>query len=390
MVSVTRAVFGDLPLGAGTVEKFQLQSDQLRVDIISWGCTITALEVKDRQGRASDLVLGFAELEGYLQKQPYFGAVVGRVANRIAKGTFTLDGKEYQLAINNGPNSLHGGVRGFDKVLWTPQVLSNGVEFSRVSPDGEEGYPGELKVWVTYTLDGGELVINYRAQASQTTPVNLTNHSYFNLAGQGSPNIYDHEVTIEADTFLPVDETLIPTAVPLGALFTLCGYERLMCPLPPSDCKRLKKAGHVSSMYQLCPAQCLAYREVAPVQGTAFDLRKPVELGKHLQEFHMNGFDHNFCLKGSKEKRFCARVHHAGSGRVLEVYTTQPGVQFYTGNFLDGTLKGKRGALYPKHSGFCLETQNWPDAVNQPHFPPVLLKPGEEYDHTTWFKFSVA
>nr|XP_030713747.1 aldose 1-epimerase isoform X2 [Globicephala melas] len=389
MVSVTRAVFGDLPLGAGTVEKFQLQSDQLRVDIISWGCTITALEVKDRQGRASDLVLGFAELEGYLQKQPYFGAVVGRVANRIAKGTFTLDGKEYQLAINNGPNSLHGGVRGFNKVLWTPQVLSNGVEFSRVSPDGEEGYPGELKVWVTYTLDGGELVINYRAQASQTTPVNLTNHSYFNLAGQGSPNIYDHEVTIEADAFLPVDETLIPTAVPLGALFTLCGYERLMCPLPPSDCKRLKKAGHVSSMYQLCPAQCLAYK-VAPVQGTAFDLRKPVELGKHLQEFHMNGFDHNFCLKGSKEKRFCARVHHAGSGRVLEVYTTQPGVQFYTGNFLDGTLKGKRGALYPKHSGFCLETQNWPDAVNQPHFPPVLLKPGEEYDHTTWFKFSVA
>ncbi|XP_070333198.1 galactose mutarotase isoform X2 [Odocoileus virginianus] len=322
MVSVTRAVFGDLPLGAGTVEKFQLQSDQLRVDIISWGCTITALEVKDRQGRASDVVLGFDELEGYLQKQPYFGAVVGRVANRIAKGTFMLDGKEYKLAINNGPNSLHGGVKGFDKVLWTPRVLSNGVEFSRVSPDGEEGYPGELKVWVTYTLDGGELVVNYRAQASQTTPVNLTNHSYFNLAGQGSPNIYDHEVTIEADAFLPVNEVLIPTG------------------------------------------------EIASVQGTAFDLRKPVELGKHLQEFHVNGFDHNFCLKGSKEKRFCARVYHAGSGRVLEVYTTQPGVQFYTGNFLDGTLKGKSGAVYPKHSGFCLETQSWPDAVNQ--FPPIL------------------
>ncbi|XP_058539069.1 galactose mutarotase isoform X2 [Neofelis nebulosa] len=211
MVSVTRAVFGDLPSGAGTVEKFQLQSDVLKVDIISWGCTITALEVKDRQGRASDVVLGFAELEGYLQKQPYFGAVVGRVANRIAKGTFTVDGKEYKLAVNNGPNSLHGGVRGFDKVVWTPQVLSNGVQFSRISPDGEEGYPGELKVWVTYTLDGGELMVNYRAQASQTTPVNLTNHSYFNLAGQDSPNIYDHEVTIEADAFLPVDETLIPT-----------------------------------------------------------------------------------------------------------------------------------------------------------------------------------
>ncbi|XP_029793776.1 aldose 1-epimerase isoform X3 [Suricata suricatta] len=327
MVSVTRAVFGDLPSGAGTVEKFQLQSDLLKVDIISWGCTITALEVKDRQGRASDVVLGFAELEGYLQKQPYFGAVVGRVANRIAKGTFTVDGKEYKLAINNGPNSLHGGVKGFDKaqppalqqicdagktlvqwwrgadalapfqdpfcsssdcnghrgprvkgqkpwtwererrtsqrldqeVVWTPQVLSNGVQFSRVSPDGEEGYPGELKVWVTYTLDGGELTVNYRAQASRTTPVNLTNHSYFNLAGQGSPNIYDHEVTIEADAFLPVDETLIPTG------------------------------------------------EVAPVQGTAFDLRRPVELGKHLQDFRIQGFDHNFCLKGSKDKHFCAR-----------------------------------------------------------------------------------
>ncbi|XP_053056984.1 galactose mutarotase isoform X3 [Acinonyx jubatus] len=382
MVSVTRAVFGDLPSGAGTVEKFQLQSDLLKVDIISWGCTITALEVKDRQGRASDVVLGFAELEGYLQKQPYFGAVVGRVANRIAKGTFMVDGKEYKLAVNNGPNSLHGGVRGFDKVVWTPQVLSNGVQFSRISPDGEEGYPGELKVWVTYTLDGGELMVNYRAQASQTTPVNLTNHSYFNLAGQGSPNIYDHEVTIEADAFLPVDETLIPT---VNAETTGSWCEALK----PSPCPLSRKPGQ--STPAPCPSTCpFPPGEVAPVQGTAFDLRKPVELGKHLQEFRIHGFDHNFCLKGSKDKHFCARVHHAGSGRVLEVYTTQPGVQFYTGNFLDGTLKGKSGAVYPKHSGFCLETQSWPDAVNQPHFPPVLLRPGEEYDHTTWFKFSVA
>ncbi|XP_027410847.1 aldose 1-epimerase isoform X1 [Bos indicus x Bos taurus] len=413
MVSVTRAVFGDLPLGAGTVEKFQLQSDQLRVDIISWGCTITALEVKDRQGRASDVVLGFDELEGYLQKQPYFGAVVGRVANRIAKGTFTLDGKEYKLAINNGPNSLHGGVKGFDKVLWTPRVLSNGVEFSRVSPDGEEGYPGELKVWVMYTLDGGELVVNYRAQASQTTPVNLTNHSYFNLAGQGSPNIYDHEVTIEADAFLPVDEVLIPTDLtdcsePDGRHrhhWSSLGWKAQLGhphgdqtpglpPAPPffSFSFGDESTAHVSPAHsgKNCSPSTASLGEIASVQGTAFDLRKPVELGKHLQEFHVNGFDHNFCLKGSKEKRFCARVHHAGSGRVLEVYTTQPGVQFYTGNFLDGTLKGKSGAGYPKHSGFCLETQSWPDAVNQPHFPPVLLKPGEEYDHTTWFKFSVA
>lgn len=344
MVSVSRSAFGELPagLGGGAVEKFQLRSDQLRVDVLTWGCTVTALEVPDRHGRSADVVLGFDGLQGYLQPQPYFGAVVGRVANRIAKGTFTLDGKKYQLPINREPNSLHGGIRGFDKVLWTPRVLANGVEFSRVSPDGEEGYPGELRVWVTYTLDSGELVINYRAQTSQPTPVNLTNHSYFNLAGQGSPDIYDHEITIDADAFLPVDETLIPTG------------------------------------------------EVAPVQGTAFDLQKSVQLGRHLQEFHLQGFDHNFCLNRTQDKHFCARVQHAASGRVLDVSTTQPGLQFYTGNFLDGSLHGKGGSVYPRHSGFCLETQHWPDSVNQPHFPSVLLRPGEEYNHTTWFKFSVA
>ncbi|CAH6779614.1 Galm [Phodopus roborovskii] len=267
MVSVTRTVFGELPSGGGTVEKFQLRSDQLSVDIISWGCTITALHVKDRHGKASDVVLGFAELEGYLQKQPYFGAVVGRVANRIAKGRFTVDGKEYHLPINREPNSLHGGFRGFDK--------------DRV-----------------------------------------------------------HKISVLVIT-TSVVSTLSPGVIAL-------------------------------------------------VEGTAFDLRKPVELGKHLQDHHIHGFDHNFCLKGSKEKHFCARVSHADSGRVLEVYTTQPGIQFYTGNFLDGTLRGKSGVVYPKHSAFCLETQNWPDAVNQPQFPSVLLGPGEEYNHTTWFKFSVA
>ncbi|XP_043845124.1 galactose mutarotase [Dromiciops gliroides] len=341
MASVTRTVFGHLPGGEGIVEKFHLQSDQLRVEIITLGCTITALEAKDRDGRFSDVVLGFPELEGYLKKHPYFGAVVGRVANRIAKGTFAMDGKQYKLAINNGPNSLHGGLKGFDKVLWTPQVLPNGVQFSRISPDGEEGYPGELKVWVTYTIDGGQLIVNYKAQTSSTTPISLTNHSYFNLAGQGSPNIYDHEVCINAEAFLPVDDNLITTG------------------------------------------------KVESVQGTAFDLRKPVELGKHIEKFHINGFDHNFCLKNTQEKQFCASVYHSPSGRKLEVYTTQPGVQFYTANFLDGTLKGKGGAVYPKHSGFCLETQNWPDAVNKPHFPRVLLHPGEEYNHTTWLSFSV-
>lgn len=342
MVSVRRSTFGALPSGAGAVEKFQLQSDQLRLDVLSWGCTISALEVQDRRGRAADVVLGFGGLEGYLQKQPYFGAVVGRVANRIAKGRFTLDGREYQLPINREPNSLHGGFQGFDKVLWTPQVLPNGVQFSRVSVDGEEGYPGELKVWVTYTLEGSELQINYRAQTTRPTPVSLTNHSYFNLAGQGSPDIYDHEVTIEADAYLPVDANMIPTG------------------------------------------------EVAPVQGTAFDLRAPVQLGRRLQELGLPGFDHNFCLDRSGEKHLCARVRHPASGRVLEVSSTQPGVQFYTGNFLDGSLRGKGGATYPKHSGFCLETQSWPDAVNQPHFPSTVLRPDQEYNHTTWFTFSVA
>ncbi|XP_019404587.1 PREDICTED: aldose 1-epimerase [Crocodylus porosus] len=344
MAGVQRELLGHPPhVGeAGAVEKFVLNSDRVKVELLSLGCIITALETRDRDGQASDIVVGFDHLEGYVNKHPYFGAVIGRVANRIAKGKFILEGKEYQLAINNKPNSLHGGTKGFDKVLWTPQVLPNGVRFFRISPDNEEGYPGELKVWVTYTLDGGELAINYRAQASKTTPVNLTNHAYFNLAGQGSRDIYDHEVSIEADSYLPVDDTCIPTG------------------------------------------------EVAAVQGTGFDLRQPVEIGKHLKKFHLDGFDHNFCLKQSAAQQFCARVHHPHSGRTLEVYTTQPGVQFYTGNALDGSLTGKGGATYPKHSAFCLETQNWPDAVNKPHFPDVLLQPGDEYNHTTWFRFSAS
>ncbi|EMP36575.1 Aldose 1-epimerase [Chelonia mydas] len=310
----------------------------------------------------------------YVNKHPYFGATIGRVANRIANGKFTVEGKEYQLALNNPPNSLHGGNKGFDKVLWTPEVLLNGIRFSRTSPDGEEGYPGELKVWVTYTLDGGELVINYQAQSSNTTPISLTNHAYFNLAGQD-----------------------------------------------PSDGN-----GDAS----LSTGSSRQSGEVAAVPDTAFDLRKAVELGRHMQKFQLPGFDHNFCLERSEARRYCARAHHPPSGRTMEVYTTQPGIQFYTGNFLDGSLEGKGGSVYPKHSAFCLETQNWPDAVNkglpaipslvpgvlncvlamnasystqpwhpfahallpflQPHFPSALLRPGEEYNHTTWLKFTAA
>ncbi|KAM5165456.1 galactose mutarotase [Mantella aurantiaca] len=340
MTSVSSDVYGSLP-GGHIVKRFRLQSESVKVETISFGCIITCIETKDRHGNFSDIVLGFDDLEGYVDRHPYFGAVVGRVANRIAKGRFTVDGKDYVLPINNGPNSIHGGLKGFDKVLWTPEIVENGVQFSYTSGDGEEGYPGELKVLVTCTLVGNELAVNYRAETSKTTPVNLTNHSYFNLAGQGSESIYDHEISINAEHYLPVDDTMIPTG------------------------------------------------DIKPVEGTNFDLRKPVNIGSQIATLQEIGFDHNFCLKESQKQQTCARVHHKPSGRVVRVRTTQPGVQFYTANFLDGSLKGKGGAVYPKHSAFCLETQAWPDAVNKSQFPNVLLQCGEEYNQTTWFLFSV-
>ncbi|KAM8946147.1 galactose mutarotase [Pelodytes ibericus] len=340
MTSVIRDVFGTLPGDGGTVERFHIESDLLKADVISFGCIITRLETKDKDGHFTDIVLGFDDFKGYLSKHPYFGALVGRVANRIANGKFSVDGTDYQLAINNGPNHIHGGLKGFDKVLWTPEEIQNGVRFFYTSAGGEEGYPGELKVWVTYTIIGSKLSVNYRAHSSKATPINLTNHSYFNLAGQGAGLIYDHEFEIEADHYLPVDDTMIPTG------------------------------------------------EVALVQGTSYDLRKPTELESHMKKFNIHGFDHNFCLEASDEPQHCARVKHPASGRVLSVSTTQPGVQFYTANFLDGSLKGKAGAVYPKHSAFCLETQAWPDAVNKPQFPNTILHPGEEYNHTTCFDFA--
>ncbi|XP_062912421.1 aldose 1-epimerase [Mobula hypostoma] len=339
MTQVSSEEFGALPDGR-RVRRFLLRSDSVSLRVQTFGAIVTGLETKDRRGNAADLILGFDTLEGYINKHPYFGAVIGRVANRIAEGKFSIDGKDYQLPINNGPNSIHGGLKGFDKVLWTPEALPNGVRFSMTSADGEEGYPGELKVSVSYVLDGKELTINYKAEATKTTPINLTNHSYFNLAGHGTPNIYDHEVSIEADYYLPVDKTSIPTG------------------------------------------------EIASVANTYFDLRKPVVLENLIENKLMEGFDHNFCLSLSKQRSPCARVYHQPSGRLLEVETTQPGIQFYTANFLDGSLKGKGGAVYPKHSAFCLETQNWPDAVNKKNFPDALLRPGEEYNHTTWFTFS--
>ncbi|KFV87461.1 Aldose 1-epimerase, partial [Struthio camelus australis] len=340
MTEVMREAFGQLPReeGGGRVEKFVLRSDSVKVELLSLGCIVAALEAKGRDGAFADVVLGFDSLEGYTKKHPFFGAVVGRVANRIAKGRFTLDGQEYQLVLNNGPNSLHGGARGFDKVLWSPEVVPNGIRFFRLSPDGEEGYPGDLKVWVTYTLCGGELAINYRAQTSKTTPISLTNHAYFNLAGQGSRDIYDHEISIEADSYLPVDDTKIPTG-------------------------SIAQAGTEGLGLSVNRAPGPVGRGVGGSQ---------VRLLRHSQAYWFWG------------------ARPPATGRTLEVHTTQPGLQFYTANNLDGSLEGKGSAAYPKHSAFCLETQGWPDAINKPHFPDSLLRPQEEYNHTTWLVFSAA
>ncbi|XP_051506904.1 aldose 1-epimerase [Myxocyprinus asiaticus] len=343
MTEVCKELFGTAP-DQGPVEKWILRSDSVSVEIISLGCVIKSIKTADRSGQSADIVLGYDDLEGYLSNPCHFGAVVGRVANRIAKGRFVINEKEYKLAINNGPNALHGGLKGFNKAVWKTEVVDNGLKLSHSSPDGDEGYPGNLSTSVTYRLEKNTLSVLYHAQTDQTTPINLTNHSYFNLAGQGKPDIYDHEVTISADSYLPVDDTMIPTG------------------------------------------------EIKAVENTLFDLRKPVLLGSRLNELPGPGFDHNFCLCTPGEPQLekkCASVVHPGTGRVLEVSTTQPGVQFYTANFLNGTLKGKGGASYSKHSAFCLETQNWPDAVNQAHFPDALLRPGKEYTHITRYTFSV-
>jgi aldose 1-epimerase len=314
--------------------------------ITTYGGIVTELWVPDRDGKLGDVVLGCDDLKSYLAGHPFFGAVAGRVANRIGKAKFTLDGKEYKLAANNGPNSLHGGKKGFDKVVWKaePVKAADGValKMSYRSPDGEEGYPGNLDVTMTYTLTNqNELKIDYSATTDKATPVNLTNHSYFNLAGPGSGTILDHEILIEADKYTPVDDTLIPTG------------------------------------------------KLEPVKGTPLDFTTPTKIGAHIKELKNDpqGYDHNYVLKGEgKSLALAARVHEPKIGRVLEMYTTEPGVQFYTGNFLDGKVKGK-GTAYQKHQGFCLEAQHFPDSVNQPNFPSVILRPGKTYTQTTVYKF---
>lgn len=325
-------------------------SKGMRADIITYGGIVTALHVPDKEGKLGDVVLGFDNLEGYLAGHPFFGNIVGRYGNRIGKGQFTIDGKTYTLVKNNGENHLHGGIKGFDKYVWKAEVIKTdagpALKLSRTSPDGEEGYPGMLKVEVTYTLtEMNELRIDYRARTDKPTHVNLTNHSYFNLAGPGNGDILAHEIMINADHFTPVDEGLIPTG------------------------------------------------EVRSVEGTPFDFRKSTPIGKRInaedeQIRFGKGYDHNFVLnKKGKELSLAARVHEPTTGRVMEVYTTEPGVQFYTGNFLDGKHVGKGDKAYKHRYGFCLETQHFPDTPNKPKFPSTLLKPGEEYRSTTVYAF---
>jgi aldose 1-epimerase len=346
---IEKSAFGKLPDGTA-VDLYTLTNPAgTRVKIVTYGGIVTELHVPDRNGKLDDVVLGFDNLQDYLAGHPYFGAIVGRVANRIAKVKFTLDGKPYTLAVNNGPNALHGGLKGFDKKVWKAKTrdVANGValDLSYVSRDGEEGYPGTLSTTVTYTLTNDkELRIDYEATTDQPTPVNLTNHSYFNLAGAASgTKILDHQLMLAADKYTPADDTLIPTG------------------------------------------------EIAAVARTPLDFTAPTAIGARIDQIpaSIGGYDHNFVLRGGGGKlELAARVTESKSGRVMEMFTTEPGVQFYTGNFLDGKLKGKGGTSYQKHQAFCLEAQHYPDSVNHPNFPSVILRPGETYKQTTVYKFS--
>src|SRR3979411_2982308 len=326
-------------------------SHGIEVRTMNYGGIILSMRVPDRKGQLADVVLGHDTLEGYIPNPPYIGAVVGRYANRIANGTFTLDGKTYTLPKNDGPNTLHGGIkRTFDKVVWDGEPKKGGkpgVTFTYMSKDGEEGFPGNVKVKVTYTLnDDNELVLDYEATTDKATPINLTQHSYFNLAGEGTSDILSHEIMINANRFTPVDNNLIPTG------------------------------------------------ELRAVKGTPLDFTTSTKVGARIDDDYEqlalgHGYDHNFVINRTGDNMaLAARVYEPTSGRVLEVSTTQPGVQFYTGNFLDGTVTGKQGHVYKRRYAFCLETQHFPDSPNHPEFPSTILKPGDTFHSKTVFKFS--
>jgi len=351
--SVKKQAFAKTPDGAD-VDLYTLRNASgMEVRAISYGGIILTLRVPDRNSVLGDVVLGYDDLAGYLKASPYFGSIVGRYANRIARGRFTLDGRTYTLAANNGKNALHGGVRGFDKVVWSAEPFQDaagvGVVFSYTSRDGEEGYPGTLRATVTYTLsDANALAFDYHATTDKATPVNLTQHTYFNLAGDGKGDVLGHELMLKASRFTPVDETLIPTG------------------------------------------------ELRGVIGTPFDFRTPRAIGARIGEADEQlklggGYDHNFVLdrEPGGAEQLAARVYEPTSGREMEVRTSEPGVQLYTGNFLDGTITGKGGHVYARRTGFCLETQHYPDSPNQKGFPTTILRPGEAYRSRTVYAFSV-
>ena len=326
-------------------------SNGLEVRAMTYGGIIVSMRVPDRKGKLADVVLGHDDFDGYLVNPPYFGAIVGRYANRIANGTFTLDGVKYTLPKNDGQNTLHGGLIGFNKVIWDAKEFKNekgvGVAFNYLSKDGEEGFPGNLKVKVSYTLTNeNQLIIDYEATTDKGTPINLTQHTYFNLAGEGNGDILGHEVMLNADRFTPADKTLIPTG------------------------------------------------EIRPVKGTPLDFTTPATIGSRINDNYEqlvigHGYDHNFVIKRKDNSlTLAARAREPNSGRVLEVYTTEPAVQLYSGNFLDGTIVGKQGHAYKKRDGFCLETQHFPDSPNHPDFPSTILRPGTTFRSQTVFKFS--
>jgi aldose 1-epimerase len=350
--SITKEAFGKTDEGIA-VDLYTLTNAKgAEAKITTYGGIVVSLKVPDRNGKLDDVVLGYDNLAGYLKNNgPYLGALIGRYANRIAKGRFSLNGNEYHLAQNNGENHLHGGVRGFDKVVWTGQPLKvrNGaaLELTYLSKDGEEGYPGNLSVKVVYTLtDTNELRIDYSATTDKPTVVNLTHHSYFNLAGQGNGEILKHQLFINANQFTPTDAGSIPTG------------------------------------------------ELRTVRGTPFDFTRTTAIGARIDQDDEQlkfgrGYDHNFVLKkNGTSLTLAARAFEPTTGRVMEVFTTEPGMQLYTGNFLDGSITGKDGKVYNQHYGFCLEAQHFPDSPNKPAFPSVVLTPGRRYTQTTIYRFS--
>ena len=331
------------------LQLFTLSEGAITITITNLGARIVSLLAPGRDGALADIVLGYNSAAGYeADRKSYFGAIVGRFANRIAGGTFSIDGQTFSVPLNNGNNALHGGPEGFDRKVWRAGIVGDAVEMTLVSPDGDMGFPGALTLTVRYRLKNGALSIDYTATTTRATPLNVTNHSYFNLAGEGSGPVLAQLIRIHADRYTPVTAALIPTG------------------------------------------------ELAPVAGTPFDLRRAVAIGAHVAEAHpqlaqARGYDHNFVLHGDRASLHpAAEVHDPQSGRLLRVETTEPGVQFYSGNFLDGSFTGRSGRPYGQHAGLCLETQHFPDSPNQPEFPETILRPGETFRSTTVYTFLTA